>query len=150
MSDAWSFCRPADVMARLRNLGTFDADDTTAMNGFIRQRASEIRSVLSSRGVTASEDWQYDKPDAWELCVMTNAIGAAVDTMRRFATGAGESDGATQMEAEHQRLLGRIENLSIPGLDDGAAALARSPSSYATNNPTDTSNDPFVTRAMEF
>ena len=149
---AWAFCEVDDVLDHFEAAESPSGDDMDALEGFISNRAAEIRQVLADRGLTAATTWGMSYPDAWQLMSQANAIGAAADLQGRFSLNGGGAlaDEAQRNRAEYIRLLGKIENMAIPGLTDEAAGRGGVVSSYATNNTSDTTTARLIARSTKF
>ena len=156
---AWGFCIEDDVK---RELGP-NVRVPTAMDvqSFIEARAAHIRTVLATRGVTAEMGWEGSSSmdDTWQLLKLANVKGAAADVLASLY-GLQDSARVSDLLSEYGRpsaagraptgLMAQVEEVTLPGVDSTAGTQARGVTSYATNNPTDTTNDPGVTRDMEF
>jgi hypothetical protein len=145
----WTFASVQDVFDRALNTRP-DAEDNEAVQSFLVQRASEIRAALVDRGLTPTEVWQYDYPETWALLKLANAYGALVDFRTRLSGSSGGASTVRQIQEMYDAMLTRLRDGSIPGLIDDEARRSMSPSSYATNNSSDATIAPRVTRGTRF
>ena len=156
---SWGFCLADDVERELGPSVRVPAEVEIAE--IINQRAAHIRAVLATRGVTALESWEHDsdREDTWQILKLANIKGAAADVLasvfglqdsERVSVLAEDYGSPSSVGVPATGLMAQVEQISLPGVVEEGGTQAVGSSSYATNNPTDDTNDPAVTRDLEF